>query len=138
VVLQRQSGGHRSRTATGSSWSGCAASGRWSGARGEDVVTFSFSLPPSKYPDRESRRGFLDGAIERLTATPGVLVVGAQNRDVLSQGAKARLELDGETSGLYDGLVDVREISDGYFGALSVGRRRGLQRHGLRCWPAQT
>jgi predicted permease len=47
------------------------------GFRPDGVITLQLSLPASRYPDADARRGFLHTAEERLGALPGVDAVGS-------------------------------------------------------------
>jgi putative ABC transport system permease protein len=92
------------------------------GFSANQVLAGSVALPAARYGDPASRRGFVDEALARLSALPGVERAALVNRLPFGGGnALVDVELAGKPQP--DGktvLVDRRVISPGYFDAMGI------------------
>jgi putative ABC transport system permease protein len=89
-------------------------------------VTFSVSLPQTRYPTPRQKGEFWERAVSALRAVPGVDTVGATSRLPLSGGNSSRgIVVDGRTDLATQPTVDYRTASPDYFRALGIPLVRG-------------
>jgi putative ABC transport system permease protein len=91
------------------------------GYRTERVLTFSVSLPGSRYAKPEQEDQFWEALLSRLRGLPGVEVAGSAGTVPLGGGAGAGLAIEGKP--VEDGrLPEVRYVpaSDDYFSVLRI------------------
>jgi putative ABC transport system permease protein len=93
------------------------------GFNSRQLLTFAVSLPAAKYPSDTVRRGFLNEALVRLAALPGVQAVGAASVLPFSGGwSTGSFNVEGYQVG--DGESspwgDQRIVSPGYFEAMGT------------------
>ena len=97
----------------------------------DDVLTMNVSLPASKYPDAERQRLFVSGALEGVSAIPGVVAAGMTS-DLPFAGSRSTSTFtiagrpDPEGAGP---SADSRQVSPGYFEAMGIPivRGRGIE-----------
>ena len=92
------------------------------------VVTFSFPLPASRYPDAASIVGYHEDLERRIAALPGVVGIGAVNSLPLTGS-------DGDSDFRIEGMPPpvlgeemvawIRRATPGYFGAMGLGTISG-------------
>lgn len=102
------------------------------GFRPERVVTFTTTLPESRYPDASALRAFAERLLARLAALPGVESLGAVNTLPFSTyDSSTRYVVAGGTppSPGQEPRAAFRSASAGYFRALGIRvlRGRGLE-----------
>lgn len=98
------------------------------GFRSEGVLTAMISLPEAKYPDDAARNRFMDGALARIRALPGVEHAGlTQALPFSGSNSQASYTIEGYVPG--DGEASPhamqRYVDEQYFDAMSIARIRG-------------
>jgi putative ABC transport system permease protein len=105
-----------------------------SALRGDDVgfdlhnvLTMSVTLSPSRYPGATQPRAFLDRAVERMRALPGVESVGTIDTVPFQSGSVQPIVLEGKAELLPrdQPTVQVREITPGYMRTMRIPILRG-------------
>jgi putative ABC transport system permease protein len=93
------------------------------GVRAEGVLALDVVLPPSRYPDDAARRAFSQALLRRISGLPGVRSAGAaQSLPLDGDDEEADLLVEG-TRAATDGspTVQVRPVTEGYFGTVGLG-----------------
>jgi predicted permease len=98
------------------------------GFRSEGVLTAMIALPPSKYPDGAAQTRFLDEAMTRLRALPGVSAAGfTQSLPFSGNNSQGSYNIDGYQAG--DGQAAPhgfqRYVDEHYFETMSIQRLQG-------------
>jgi predicted permease len=91
------------------------------------VVTFTLTLPATRYPDRESEARFFEDLLGRIRALPGVEAAGAINTLPMRGGTGYGVAIEGFTvaPGEFPPIVGHAWITPGYFEALKIPILRG-------------
>ncbi|HXY41588.1 MAG TPA: ADOP family duplicated permease, partial [Vicinamibacteria bacterium] len=95
---------------------------------GERVWTASVSLPPSRYGDEAARRAFVDEALRRVRAVPGVLAAGVTNTIPLGENHNDSVILaEGRAMKPGESIISPNcvNLTPGYFEAMGVHLVRG-------------
>jgi putative ABC transport system permease protein len=86
------------------------------------VVTFTVTLPPTRYPDRESEARFFEDLLDRVRALPGVQAAGAVTTLPLRPGPGYTVDIEGFSvaPGAFPPTVAHAWITPGYLEALGI------------------
>lgn len=85
------------------------------------VLTFQVQLPDTKYPDPSTTEAYLNRALARLGAVPGVTAVGASTRLPLAAGMSAGRRVRAADDAEGDGLPLIRiEATEGWLRAMGT------------------
>ena len=87
------------------------------GARIDRIVTLSIDLPPSEYPLPERATQFMDDAIARVKAVPGVAAVSVSSDVPLGGSGGEGLTVTGQSSRV---LVRFKRVDEGYFTTFDI------------------
>jgi putative ABC transport system permease protein len=91
-----------------------------------DVLTMRVRLVGARYPTPEQRSAFVETALTRIRALPGVTAAGTIDDLPFSAGGSAQiLGLEGEQLRRDAAVVQVRQISPGYVHAMGIPVLRG-------------
>jgi len=91
------------------------------------VVTFTLTLPQSRYPDTESEARFFEDLLDRVRALPGVQAAGAVTTLPMRGGPGYTVGIEGflVASGEFPPVVGHAWITPGYLEALGIPVLRG-------------
>ena len=86
------------------------------------VVTFTLTLPPTRYPDRDSEARFFEDLLDRVRALPGVQAAGAVTTLPLRPGPGYTVGIEGFSvaPGAFPPTVAHAWITPGYLEALGI------------------
>ena len=91
-----------------------------------NVLTMRVRLVEARYPTGTQRSAFLDAALQRIRALPGVVAAGTIDTLPFADGGSAQiLGLEGQGPRRDAAVVQVRQISPGYMRAMGIPVRRG-------------
>jgi putative ABC transport system permease protein len=97
------------------------------GFSADNVLTMQLSLTQSKYPRKADRAGFVNQALERIRALPGVTSAAAVSRLALTPGRSTRaMDIEGRTPDQGgDPAPDYIVVSPDYFRSMGIPIVRG-------------
>ena len=93
-----------------------------------NALTMSVVLTPTRYPEPHQRLAFVDQAIEKIRAVPGVVSVGTTTKIPLTGGGSTQpFTVEGRPAGAIaeQPMAQTRYISPDYFQAIGIPLKQG-------------
>jgi putative ABC transport system permease protein len=91
------------------------------GVQPQNVMTMAVMLPKQNYKDQVSRRGFIDGYLERIQHIPGVQAAAISTEIPLEGGNNGYIKVDGDKNPAHaEQLVESIYITPDYFRAFGI------------------
>jgi hypothetical protein len=90
-----------------------------------NVLTMRVRLVEARYPTRERRSAFLEAALQRIRALPGVEAAGTVDDLPFAAGSAQVLRLEGYPPRIAPPVVQVRHVTSGYLRAMGIPVLRG-------------
>jgi len=90
-----------------------------------NVLKMDVRLVDTRYPSPAQRSSFLDAALQRIRALPGVEAAGTIDDLPLKEGSSQTLDLEGYPPQREPVAVQVRQITPGYLRAMRIPLLRG-------------
>ena len=85
-----------------------------------NVLAIDIRLIEARYPTAERRSAFLDAALQRIRALPGIVAAGTIDDLPLNDGSSQTLALEGYAPQRVPVAVQVRQITPGYLSAMRI------------------
>ena len=96
------------------------------GFRTDRLLASNVGMPGTRYPTADSRRAFVDRALDRIQAQPGVVQAAAVNRLPLGgSNVLVGVEIEGQPQKEGPVFMDRRVVTDTYFSTLGIPLRSG-------------
>ena len=90
-----------------------------------NVLTMVVRLVDARYPSPAQRSSFLDAALQRIRALPGVEATGTIDDLPFGDGSSQTLELEGYPPQREPVAVQIRQVTPGYLRAMGIQVLRG-------------